>query len=63
MKKIIKKIRYWRYRRLLRKLFWLYAMKTNDPVEAIIRVTEAFKWFSRPEDHEDAEFIIYWTFL
>lgn len=62
MKKLILKFRYWRYRRLLRKLFWLYAGKTNNAFEAIDQATAAFIWFTN-EKGTDKEQINYWWFL
>lgn len=61
MKKLILKFRYWRYRRLLRKLFWLYARKTNDAYSAIHQATAAFRWFTNEESNDGH--INYWWYV
>lgn len=43
---IAMRYKYWRYRRLLRKLFRLYAKKTNYASQAIEETSEAFAWFT-----------------
>lgn len=43
---IAKRYKYWRYRRLLRKLFWLYAQKTDSASQAMEEVSQAFIWFT-----------------
>lgn len=62
MKKILKLYRRWRYRRLLRQLFWLYAEKTDDVFQAIRQANSAFVWFTNEETDENG-WINYWWYL
>ena len=47
---IAKRYKYWRYRRLLGKLFWLYAQKTDNAYLAMQEASQAFIWFTNEED-------------
>lgn len=47
---IAKRCKYWRYRRLLGKLFWLYAQKTDNAYLAMQEASQAFIWFTNEED-------------
>lgn len=47
---IAKRYKYWHYRRLLGKLFWLYAQKTDNAYLAMREASEAFTWFTGEED-------------
>ena len=47
MKHIILRYRQWRHRRLLRRLFWLYVGKANNPDEAISKAEYAFEYLTR----------------
>lgn len=38
--------KYWRYRRLLRKLFWFYAQKTDSAYQAMEETNKAFTWLT-----------------
>lgn len=46
MKKIIKLIRRWRYRRLYRRLFWLYADKNHSAEYSCCEAAIAFSWIT-----------------
>ena len=46
MKKITKLFRNWRYRRLYRRLLWLYVSKTNNADEAGYQAATAFQWIT-----------------
>lgn len=60
---IAKRYKYWRYRRLLRKLFWLYAKKTNYASQAIEEASEAFTWFTGECPEKDFNNIWYCSYL
>lgn len=62
MKKILRLYRLWRYRRLLRKLFWLYAAKTDSVYDAIEQASIAFIWFTNEKALKGGQ-INYWWFL
>lgn len=47
---IAKRYKYWRYRRLLGKLFWLYAQKTDNAYQAMQEASQAFIWFTNEKD-------------
>lgn len=47
---IAMRYKYWRYRRLLGKLFWLYAQKTDNAYLAMQEASQAFIWFTNEED-------------
>ena len=61
MRHLIRKYRNWRKRRLLRKLFWLYAGKTNNVFDAISQASNAFIWFTN-EDTGDNPHVNYWWY-
>lgn len=63
MKKILRIYHYWRCRRLLRKLFWFYAKRTDSVLEAIRQANNAFIWFTGEEANDDSNWINYWWFL
>ncbi len=44
MKKFIKLYNRWRYRRLYRKLFFLYAKKYSNAFQSANEAAEAFAW-------------------
>lgn len=46
MKKLITRFRLWRYRRLYRQLFWLYAQKSDNAATAGFQAAEAFGWIT-----------------
>ena len=62
MKKLLKLYRRWRYRRLLRKLFWFYAERTDSAFEAMEQAVDAFIWFTGEED-DNSHWINYWWYL
>ena len=62
MKKLLKLYRRWRYRRLLRKLFWFYAERTDSALEAMGQAVDAFIWFTG-EKAENSNWINYWWYL
>lgn len=62
MKKILRIYHRWRCRRLLRKLFWFYAERTDSALEAMEQAVEAFIWFTG-EEANDSHWINYWWFL
>lgn len=49
MKKLITRFRLWRYRRLYRHLFWLYAQKSDNAATAGFQAAEAFGWITGEE--------------
>ncbi len=51
MKKLLKLYRRWRYRRLYRKLFFIYAQKDNLAYTAHAQACEAFLYITG-EDYE-----------
>ena len=58
---IAKRYKYWRYRRLLRKLFWLYAKKTDSASQAMQEVSQAFIWFTNEKtDSNDTVWYCYY---
>lgn len=59
---IAKRYKYWRYRRLLRKLFWLYAQKTDSASQAMEEVSQAFIWFTN-EKGDSNETVWYCYYL
>ena len=60
---IAKRYKYWRYRRLLRKLFWFYAKRTNYASQAIEETSEAFTWFTGVCPEKDDNWIWYCYYL
>ena len=56
IKRIILRYRQWRHRRLLRRLFWLYVGKANDPDEAISKAEYAFEYLTRKRSEPLAPF-------
>lgn len=60
---IAKRYKYWRYRRLMRKLFWFYAQKTNYASQAIEETSEAFTWFTGVCPEKDDNWIWYCFYL
>ncbi len=60
---IAKRYKYWRYRRLLRKLFWLYAQKTDNAYLAMRETSEAFTWFTGECPEKDFNNIWYCSYL
>lgn len=62
MKKILKLYQHWRYRRLLRKLFWFYAQKSDNACQAIRQANDAFVWFTNAETDEN-DWVNYWWYL
>ena len=59
---IAMRYKYWRYRRLLRKLFWLYAQKTDNAYLAIHEASQAFIWFTNEEDDSNG-IVWYYSYL
>ena len=59
---IAKRYKYWRYRRLLGKLFWLYAQKTDNAYLAIHEASQAFIWFTNEEDDSNG-IVWYYSYL
>lgn len=60
---IAKRYKYWRYLRLLRKLFWLYAQKTDSAYQAIEETNKAFTWFTDECPEEGFNNIWYCSYL
>ena len=56
---IAMRYKYWRYRRLLRKLFWFYAQKTDTAYLAMQEASQAFIWFTNGKDDSNG---IVWYF-
>lgn len=51
--------KYWRYRRLLRKLFRKYSKDNNDVYDVIRRVSDEFFWWTGehvPKDWNDHQY-------
>ncbi len=59
---IAMRYKYWRYRRLLRKLFWLYAQKTDSTSQAMQEVSQAFIWFTNEKEDSNG-FVWYCSYL
>lgn len=59
---IAKRYKYWRYRRLLRKLFRKYSKDNNDVYDVIRRVSDEFFWWTGehvPKDWNDHQYFWY----
>ena len=46
LKKIMKHISFWRYSRLYRKLFFIYAQKSENADSACYNASIAFRWLT-----------------
>lgn len=57
---IAMRYKYWRYRRLLRKLFWFYAQKTDNAYLAMQEASQAFIWFTNGK--EDSNGIVWYFY-
>lgn len=59
---IAMRYKYWRYRRLLRKLFRKYSKDNNDVYDVIRRVSDEFFWWTGeyvPKDWNDHQYFWY----
>lgn len=55
--------KYWRYRRLLRKLFWFYAQKTDSAYQAMEETNKAFTWLTGECPEKGYDSIWYCSYL